>query len=192
MQKGKKPLRSKTQLKAKAPLKAKAGLKKVESLKKSTSLSKVSRKPRDEWGVREYKKEATKYFNRAVKYRDSEEVDGKWIFNCITCDRRVLFSYIDEKGDRRYVRTAHAGHFMPETRNNTRYDEENVNGQCGSCNYNQGEQYRYALALDLKYGTGKAAELEKLSKIPKQFTIQELLEIIADSKEQIRFYEKEA
>lgn len=88
------------------------------------------------------------------------------------------------------MRNAHSGHFQPEIKNATRYNEMNVNGQCGACNFNQGEQYRYAKALDKKYGQGTADELEGLAKNNHPFTVDELLTIIHDACEQIKFYER--
>lgn len=185
------PLKSKSVLKAKQPLKAKdSGLTRRSSSMKSSKKHRRGA-PLEEWSITELKKEATKHFNRAIKYRDSERVEDKWVFDCITCETPTLFCYIDD-GVRRYMRTAHAGHFQPETKNNTRYNEQNVNGQCGSCNYNQGEQYKYAKALDLKYGGGTADELEALAQEKHPFTKEELIEIINEYKEQVRFYEEQA
>jgi hypothetical protein len=164
-------LTTKTKLQAKKPLKTK------------TDLAKKAKKHTVSW----YKAEAKKYFNKAVKYRDSAYIEGEWLFKCITCDRRIIFRDRDGK----FNRNAHAGHFQPETYSNTRFNEENVNAQCGMpCNYNQGEQVKYARALDMKYGDGTAARLEKEAQIGKQWTIKELEEIITDAKEQIRFYDR--
>ncbi len=165
-------------LQTKATLKAKTPIKKV-------SGKPVRKKPKT---VAWYKKEARVCFNRAVKYRDSEIIDGEWIFNCITCDKPVLF----KDRDGHFQQTAHAGHFQPETRGNTRFNELNVNGQCNWCNsFNAGEQIKYARALDLKYGDGTAKELERLAHIPHQWTKEELLEIIKDAKTEVEFYEKD-
>ena len=47
----------------------------------------------------------------------------------------------------------------------TRFDEENCQPQCVACNmFRQGEQYKFALNLDAKYGEGTAESLEILSK----------------------------
>lgn len=85
-------------------------------------LAKTTAKP----SLAKLKKETTKVFNRYIKYRDSQLIDGRWVFPCITCDKPTLFR--DEEGH--FLRTAHAGHFQPETKNATRYNEQNVNGQC--------------------------------------------------------------
>lgn len=168
-----KPLKAKTPLKAKKPIKSNGAVRKTA---KPHTIS---------W----YKTEARKFFNRAVKYRDSELIDGDWVFECITCPRKVLFRDRDGK----FYKSANAGHFQPETRNNTRFNWLNVNGQCTVCNFQGlGEQIKYARALDYKYGDGTAKELERLAHIPHQFTIEELKDIIEEAKEEIRFYEERA
>lgn len=168
----------KSELKSKKPLVAKTPI-------KQSSGKPKTRKPHTlAW----YKKEARKYFNRAIKYRDSEFIEGEWLFECITCPRRIVF--IDREG--KFNRSAHAGHFQSETHNNTRFNELNVNGQCNWCNsFNAGEQVKYARALEEKYGLGTALELEQLAAIDHQFTQEELEEVIRDSKEQIAFYENQ-
>ena len=48
----------------------------------------------------------------------------------------------------------------------TRWNEQNCQVQCVSCNmFKSGEQWKFGLALDLKYGEGTSQELEFLSKI---------------------------
>lgn len=98
---------------------------------------------------------------------------------CITCKQKAP------------IKKLQCGHFMSRAHNNTRYDEENTATQCYACNImHHGKQYQFGKEIDLLYGNGTAEKLYKLSKIPHQFTTQELEEIIADSKEQIRFYEE--
>ena len=171
-----------------SPLKVKKSLTATKSLKSSRSLSASTGKgsKQKKPSVSKLKKEAIKWFNRSIKYRDSELIEGEWLFICITCPRRVLFRDRDGK----FNRSAHAGHFQPCHKENTRFNDENVNGQCGSCNYNQGEQYKYARGLESKYGDGTADKLEKLAKVRKQWTVPELEEIIKDSKHIVDFYEK--
>jgi hypothetical protein len=170
-------------VKSNKPLKAKTNLKARTTLKAKKPVTKATKKHTVAW----YKREARKWFNKAVKYRDSEHIDGCWVFDCITCDRKVLFK--DANG--KTYQNAQAGHFQPEIYSNTRFNELNVNGQCGMvCNkIGLGEQVKYARALDLKYGDGTAARLEEEAKLDKQWTIPELIEIIEDSKKQIAFYE---
>jgi hypothetical protein len=76
--------------------------------------------------------------------------------------------------------------------NATRYWDENNNGQCVACNvFNHGEQYKYAIALDLKYGEGTAKKLSKMAQEYHKFTREELEEVIHDCREQIKFYTNE-
>ena len=170
-------------MQSKKPLKAKTNLTAKTSLKAKKPVTKKPKKHTVAW----YKKEARKWFNKAVKYRDSELIEGEWLFQCITCNTRVLFK--DREG--RTYRNAQAGHFQPEIYSNTRFNEMNVNGQCGiRCNkIGLGEQVKYARALDLKYGEGTAHQLEQEAHIDKQWTIPELEEIIHDSKETCKYYE---
>lgn len=164
-------------LKSKEPLQQKKGLSIKTKLKKKPKTHTIA------W----YKKEARTWFNRAVKYRDSHLAAGEWLFTCITCPREVIF----KDGEGRFYKNANAGHFQPETYSNTRYNDENVNGQCSYCNHHGfGEQVKYARALELKYGDGTAFSLEKAAKEEKQWSIPELEQIISDSKAQCKFYEE--
>ena len=53
------------------------------------------------------------------------------------------------------------GHFQSRRFLPTRFDEENCQVQCPACNvFRYGEQYKFGLALDGKYGEGTAEELE--------------------------------
>ena len=63
------------------------------------------------------------------------------------------------------------GHFQSRGFLATRFDEENCQPQCVGCNmFKQGEQYKFALNLDSKYGEGKAEELEILAKSVVKFS----------------------
>jgi hypothetical protein len=47
----------------------------------------------------------------------------------------------------------------------TRFDEENCQVQCIKCNmFSQGEQFKFGINLDAKYGEGRAEELEYLAR----------------------------
>lgn len=108
--------------------------------------------------------------------RDSDRFG---IVDCITCKKRE------------HWKNVHAGHFVKRSVNSLRYDSENVNGQCGQCNvYKYGEQYAYSKALDEKYGDGTAKKLFDRRGEQHKFTKEELQQIIDDSKEEIKFYEK--
>lgn len=59
-------------------------------------------------------------FQMCIRYRDD--------FTCITCGKKF------PKGERKEF---HAGHFISRGNYATRWDEENVAGQCASCNLKQ-------------------------------------------------------
>ena len=57
------------------------------------------------------------------------------------------------------------GHFQSRKHLSTRFDEENCQVQCVACNmYRQGEQFKFGINLDSKYGEGTAEELEILAR----------------------------
>ena len=74
------------------------------------------------------------------------------------------------------------GHFQSRRHHSTRWNELNCQVQCVKCNmYEQGEQFRFGIALDGKYGDGTAEELEFLSR-----TIMKVSRI--DYEEKISYY----
>lgn len=87
------------------------------------------------------------------------------IAECVTCGKRDHWKKMD------------AGHFMSRKHYSTRWDEDNVQVQCKSCNlYNQGEQYKYSIFL----GDQKSEELYMKSKQTvkiSNFELEELIEI---------------
>ena len=102
---------------------------------------------------------ADKVFSRYVRDRDT--VDGLYIQNeeglsipcgyCFTCFK---VTPVEGKG------TGDAGHFIKRSCKTLRYDEENVNLQCTRCNhFLSGNDGRYAVQLDAKYGKGTAKRL---------------------------------
>ena len=135
-------------------------------------------KPKKKKTISQLKKQADIFFSRYVRYQDSEKVGGVWLGRCITCGQQIEFS------------RAHAGHFQSRRYSSTRYEEENVNLQCALCNnWHAGEQYKYGLELDLKYGDGTAEKLSKMAQEYHKLTLDELNEIIESSKNAIAFYE---
>lgn len=87
----------------------------------------------------------------------------------------------------------HCGHFMSRRFPATRWDEENCNAQCAGCNmFGNGEQYKYGLAVDLKYGVGTAEKLSKQAHGYFKVTRSLLEEIIKDATEEIKWYESQS
>jgi hypothetical protein len=125
------------------------------------------------------KKKADEWFSKYVRYRDGEVRNGEWQTPCITC------------GVWRPLKAMQAGHFVSRTCSKLRFNEQNVNGQCQSCNlWHSGEQYEYAKQLDLKYGKGTAETLHNQRHDIYKLSIEELEQIIEDAKEYIKELEE--
>ena len=101
--------------------------------------------------VSKLKKELDKWFSLYIRLREANEFG---YCQCITCG--VVRHYKDGMQN---------GHFQSRKHLSTRFDEENCQVQCVKCNvYAWGEQYKFALALDGKYGEGTAEELQFLAR----------------------------
>jgi 5-methylcytosine-specific restriction endonuclease McrA len=76
-------------------------------------------------------------FSEFVRLRDS---DHQGICKCITCNVPKHWTDMD------------AGHFVTRDNHATRWEEENVNAQCQSCNrFKGGKQYEHGQAINRKY-----------------------------------------
>ena len=117
--------------------------------------------------ISKLKKELDKWFSLFIRLREST-IDG--VTHCFTCGK------ID------YHNKLQCGHFQSRRHHSTRWHETNCQVQCVKCNmYEQGEQFRFGLALDGKYGEGTSEELELLAR-----TIIKLSRI--DYEEKITYY----
>lgn len=135
-------------------------------------------KPKKAKTITQLRKQADTLFSKSIRLRDGELRGGVWQSQCITCDVW------------RPLTTMHAGHFQSRRFPATRWDEENVNAQCAGCNmFGNGEQYKYGLAVDAKYGDGTAKKLQLKSREYFKVTRQYLEEVIADAKTEISWYE---
>ena len=118
--------------------------------------------------ISKLKKELDKWFSLYIRLRDSNEYG---MVQCFTCGCV-----------KHYKKGMQCGHFQSRSHLATRFDEENCQPQCVACNmFKQGEQYKFALHLDSKYGEGTAEELQFLSKQTVKFTR-------ADYEEKISYY----
>ena len=102
--------------------------------------------------VSKLKKELDKIFSVYIRLREANEYG---MCQCITCGK---VGHYKKDGMQN-------GHFQSRKHLSTRFDEENCQVQCVKCNvYAWGEQYKFSLALDGKYGEGKAEELQYLAR----------------------------
>ena len=107
--------------------------------------------------ISKLKKELDKWFSLYIRLRDATD---NGLCQCFTCGCV-----------KHYKKGMQNGHFQSRSFLATRFDEENCQPQCVGCNmFKQGEQYKFAINLDAKYGEGKAEELEILAKSVVKFS----------------------
>lgn len=100
--------------------------------------------------ISKLKKELDKWFSLYIRLRDATD---EGLVQCFTSGRVYHYKEI------------HAGHFISRRCLATRWCEINVQPQSAKDNlFGQGEQYRFGLNLDAKYGEGTAEELELKSR----------------------------
>lgn len=81
------------------------------------------------------KRELDKVFSDYIRERDH--------YTCITCGKQ---------GDKSEIQN---GHYIERNKTGTRYDEQNYNAQCVTCNiWKKGNLRIYAVKLIQKYGNG--------------------------------------
>ena len=117
--------------------------------------------------ISKLKKELDAIFSLYIRLRESEE----GLVQCFTCNKVS-----------HYKSGMQNGHFQSRKHLTTRWNEENCQVQCVGCNmFKAGEQYKFSIALDSKYGAGTAEELELLAR-----TIMKVSRI--DYEEKISYY----
>jgi hypothetical protein len=127
--------------------------------------------------ISKLKKELDKWFSLFIRLRDAT---NEGMVQCITSGR--LYHY----------KKIHAGHFMSRRHLSTRWCEYNVQPQSAADNlFGQGEQYKFGLALDHKYGEGTAEELQLKSRQIQKFSRVDYEEKISYYKEAVKNLKKE-
>ena len=118
--------------------------------------------------ISKLKKELDKWFSLFIRLRDATE---EGLCQCFTCGKVGHYKRMQN------------GHFQSRRFMSTRFSEDgNCEVQCVACNmFRGGEQFRFAMNLDAKYGVGTAEELEFLSGLIVKFTR-------TDYEEKIRYY----
>ena len=127
--------------------------------------------------ISKLKKELDKWFSLYIRLRSSEN----GLIQCFTCG-----------SIKHYKKGMQNGHFQSRNFLATRFNEENCQPQCVGCNmFKQGEQYKFALNLDAKYGEGKAEELEFLARTIVKITRVDYEDKIGYYKEAVENLKKE-
>ena len=121
--------------------------------------------------ISKLKKELDKWFSLYIRLRNATDYEG--LCQCFTCGK---VGHYKSGGMQN-------GHFQSRRFMATRFSEDgNCEVQCVACNmFRGGEQYKFALALDSKYGAGTAEELEFLSRMVVKFSR-------VDYEDNIRYY----
>jgi len=100
--------------------------------------------------ISKLKKELDKWFSLYIRLRWATK---EGLCQCVTC------------GKVGHYKKMQCGHFQSRRHHATRWNEQNCAVQCVGCNcFKQGEQFKFSIYLDGKYGEGTAKELEFLSR----------------------------
>tara|TARA_R110000824_G_scaffold136396_2_gene299993 strand:+ start:38 stop:442 length:405 start_codon:yes stop_codon:yes gene_type:complete len=100
--------------------------------------------------ISKLKKELDKWFSLYIRLRSATDTG---LCQCITC------------GVVKHYKSMHNSHFQSRKHLATRWNEKNCDVGCVKCNiFNFGEQYKFSIALDAKYGEGTSEELEVLAR----------------------------
>ena len=117
--------------------------------------------------ISKLKKELDKWFSLYIRLRNAT---NEGLTQCYTCGK------VD------HYKRLQCGHFQSRRHHATRWNEQNCQVQCVKCNmYEQGEQWKFGLQLDHKYGGGTSSELEFLARIS-------MKKMRAEYEEDIRYY----
>ena len=112
-------------------------------------------------------------FSQYIRLKDS--VNEKTI--CFTCGKQDHWKKLQN------------GHFMSRRHYSTRWDEINCQVQCAGCNvFRYGEQYKFSVALDNRYGEGTSDSLLQKSKQIIKLSTMELEDLIIKYKNLVDSY----
>ncbi len=122
--------------------------------------------------ISKLKKKLDVLFSQYIRRRNADHL-GR--VKCFTC------------GIEKHWKEQQAGHFQSRSHHSTRWDEVNVQVQCVKCNmFRQGEQYKFGLYLDDRFGDGTAEELENRAKTIVKLNRVDYEEAIERYKQKIR------
>ena len=122
--------------------------------------------------ISKLKKKLDVLFSQYIRLNNADHL-GR--VKCFTC------------GVEKHWKEQQAGHFQSRSHHSTRWDEVNVQVQCVKCNmFRQGEQYKFGLYLDDRFGDGTAEELENRAKTIVKLNRVDYEEAIERYKQKIR------
>ena len=117
--------------------------------------------------ISKLKKELDKWFSLFIRLRSATKEGA---CQCFTCGKVAHYKKMQ------------CGHFQSRRHHATRWNEWNCQVQCVKCNmFEQGEQWKFGLNINAKYGEGTSKELEFLAQTTVKFSR-------VDYEENIRYY----
>ena len=116
-------------------------------------------------------KKAQKVFNDYVRARDRNQL-------CISCNKPLGAKF-------------DAGHYFNANNHwSVRFDENNVHGQCVTCNqFKHGNLLNYQIGIQQRIGADELINLHAIAHETKKFTRDELREIISKYKEKLKAFD---
>ena len=127
--------------------------------------------------ISKLKKELDKWFSLFIRLRFATK---EGLCQCVTC------------GKVGHYKKMQCGHFQSRRHHATRWNEKNCAVQCIGCNcFQQGQQYRFSIYLDGRYGEGTAKDLEYLAKQITKITRSDYEENISYYKDVVKKLKKE-
>jgi len=124
------------------------------------------------WNLKRWKQEAWKYCSIYNRKKDIDRFTGKG--RCCTCFKVIHWA----EGD--------AGHFQGGRKNAILFYDKGIHLQCKECNGpGNGEQYRYGLYIQHRYGLEEVAKQQKLKRESKLYTKLDYQNIVEGYKKKI-------
>jgi len=115
----------------------------------------------------DYMKIAQQVFNKYIRERDKNKL-------CVSCEKPLGAKF-------------DAGHYYSTKHKSVTFDEDNVHGQCVTCNqHKHGNLLNYQIGIAKRIGGDKVLELHVKAHETKKWTIEEIKEIIATYKQKIK------
>lgn len=124
--------------------------------------------------ISKLKKELDRVFSIYIRMRGA---DHQGMAQCFTC------------GKKDHWKKLQCGHFQSRSKHSLRWDSEtgNCQIQCVKCNmFNQGEQFKFGLYLDQKFGEGHAESLVARGNMIVKYNRTDYIEAIALYKQKIK------
>ena len=120
-----------------------------------------------------WKERAWKVCSEYNRRKDADPFTEEGI--CCTCPKRL------------HWRNGDAGHFQGGRKNAVLFEDKGIHLQCKFCNGpGNGEQYKYGLFIERRYGIEEVKRQQALKNETRQYTIKDYQRIIGEYEEKLR------